>query len=179
MWVDLISMAAVGVFAACMVFVVRRAIVKRGRNLPRWIMPAAIGASMIAYSIWNEYSWYGRITAALPDSVTVVSHGERSVPWAPWTYALPVTVRFVAMDSRMRAVSEERPGLVLTELLLVERWQPTLRVPIAFDCPQARRADLIGSARLLPDGTLEGTRWESVPPDDPTLRAACRPANNA
>lgn len=176
MWVDLISMAAIGVLAACLMYIVRRTAARRGRTLPRWAMPAAIGASMIGYSIWNEYSWFDRITSALPENVAVVSQAERSVPWAPWTYLKPVTVRFVALDTRMRAFSEQRPGLVLTELLLVERWQPTRRVAVAFDCDHNRRADLRDGTRISPDGTLEGSRWERIEPDSPMLLAACCPA---
>lgn len=176
MWVDLLSMGAIGVFAACMVFVARRSAGKRGRLLPRWTMPAVIGASMIGYSVWNEYSWFERITSALPESVTVVSRGERSAPWAPWTYLSPVTVRFVALDTRMRAHSQERPGLVLTELILVERWQPTRRVAVAFDCEHGKRADLRSGTRISPDGTLEGSHWETIEADSPMLRAACQPS---
>jgi hypothetical protein len=174
MWADLISLAAVGVLAACLLFIIRHTLKRRGRNLPRWIMPAVVGASMMGYSVWNEYSWFGRITSSLPSTVAIVGRGERSAFWAPWTYTMPVTVRFVALDSRVRVQSEQRPGLVLTELLLVERWQPTRRVPVAFDCHEARRADLVGGARIEPDGTLEGARWQAMEPDSPMMRLVCQ-----
>jgi hypothetical protein len=174
MWVDLISMAAVGVLAACLLFIIRHALKRGRRSLPRWILPAAVGASMIGYSIWNEYSWFDRITSSLPSTVAIVGQGERSAFWAPWTYAVPVTVRFIALDSRVRVQSEQSPGLVLTELLLVERWQPTRRVPVAFDCHQARRADLVGDAQIKPDGTLKGTQWQAMEPDSPMMRVVCQ-----
>ncbi len=176
MWADLLSMAAIGIFAACLVFIVRRSTGNWGRSLPRWIMPAVIGASMIGYSVWNEYSWFDRITAALPESVAVVSEGQRSAPWAPWTYIKPVTIRFIAMDTRMRAYSGHHAGLVLTELILVERWQPTRRVAVAFDCERGRRADLRSGSHISPQGMLDGSRWESMKPDNPMLRAACLPS---
>jgi hypothetical protein len=179
MWADLLSMIAVGAFAACMVFIVRRSLNKRGRRLPRWIMPAAIGATMITYSIWNEYTWFDRITAGLPDSVEVVGQGQRTAFWAPWTFISPVTVRFIALDTHARARSDQRPDLVLTELLLVERWQPTRKVAVAFDCATGRRADLGKGASVRPDGTLLGSHWESMNADDPMLRAACRPEQPA
>jgi len=175
MWVDLLSMAAVGIFAACLIFILRRTLIRGGRNMPRWIMPAAIGAGMIGYSIWNEYSWFDRLTSALPPTVEIVGKGERSAFWAPWTYLRPVTVRFIALDTRARVQSTQRPGLVLTELLLVERWRPTRSVPMAFDCHHGMRADLAKGARIDADGTLEGARWEAIDADSPILRAACRP----
>lgn len=179
MWIDLLSMTAIGIFAACLAFIVRHSLKRRGRSLARWVMPAAIGASMIAYSVWNEYTWFERIRSSLPDSVAIVGKGERSVFWAPWTLVAPVTVRFIALDTRTRVESEQRAGLVLTELLLVERWSPTRRAAVAFDCNRSMRADLGGSARIAPDGTLEGGQWRSMSAGDPVLMAACRPRPQA
>lgn len=173
MWVDLISMAAVGILSACILYVIRRSVARQGRRLPRWMFPILIGSSMIGYSIWNEYSWFDRITAQLPPAVAVVGQGQRSDAWAPWTYLWPVTTRFIAMDTRQRVMSSQRPGLVVTELLLVERWQPTRKVQLAFDCHKRQRADLPGSARIEADGTLQGSQWQAVTPEDPMLRAAC------
>ncbi len=173
MWVDLISMAAVGILSACIIYIIRRSLARQGRRLPRWMLPVLIGSSMIGYSIWNEYSWFNRITSQLPPAVAVVGQGQRSDAWAPWTYVWPVTTRFIAMDTRHRVMSSQHPGLVVTELLLVERWQPTRRVQLAFDCHNRKRAELLGDARIEADGSLEGSRWQAVTPDDPMLRAAC------
>ncbi|MCQ9617175.1 hypothetical protein L1889_11110 [Paenalcaligenes niemegkensis] len=174
MWIDLLSMAAVGILVACMVFIIRRSLTKRDRTAPRWILPVTIGASMISYSVWNEYTWFDRITSSLPSAVAVVAQGERSSPWAPWTYLRPVTIRFIALDTRTRVQSELQAGLVLTELLLVERWQRTRRVPVAFDCHQARRADLLGDTHLTSTGKLENGHWQTMKADDPMLHAACQ-----
>ncbi len=175
MWVDLLSMAAIGIFAACLVFIIKHLLRRRGKSAPRWAMPAVIGLTMIGYSVWNEYTWFDRITSALPPTVEIVGKGQRSAFWAPWTYLQPVTVRFIALDTRARIQSTERPGLVLSELLLVERWQPTRSVPMAFDCHHGRQATLAGGARIDADGTLEGAQWQAVAADSPALRVACRP----
>lgn len=173
MWADLLSMAAIGVFVACIVFIVRRTLNGKGITTPRWLMPAAIGASMISYSIWNEYTWFDRIRSSLPNTVNVVGQGERTAFWAPWTFIKPVTVRFIAIDTRNRVFSQERQGLVLTELLLVERWQPTRKVAVAFDCTVNKRADLGSGAQISPDGSLAGASWQAVEAGDPMLLAAC------
>lgn len=55
----------------------------------------------------------------------------------------------------------------------MERWQPTRKVQSAFDCHHGQRADLMGGARIEPDGTLEGARWQAMEPGDPMLRVAC------
>ncbi len=173
MWVDLLSMVATAALAACLVYIVGRFLRKSQRKLPRWVLPAAIGGTMIAYSVWSEYSWFNRMESALPQNVVVLGTGQRSAPWAPWTYVAPVTVRFVAMNTHAVSRSEQKPNLVRGQLLLVERWQPTRTVTVAFDCTSNLRADLIGTAALAADGTLTGTQWHSVAPGEPALVAAC------
>lgn len=173
MWVDLVSMMAVGVMGACAIFITRRSLARKGHVLARWVVPAFIGLCMIGYSVWNEYSWFGRMTGQLPVSVAVVGQGQRSDAWAPWTYAWPVTTRFVAMDTRNRVRSSRRPGLVITELLLVERWQPTRRLSVALDCHHSRRAELARGAHGTRGDALRGARWQNVEPHDPILLAAC------
>jgi hypothetical protein len=173
MWVDLLSMLATAALAACVVFILGRFLRQSKYRLPRWAMPAAMGCTMIAYSVWSEYSWFTRIQSALPTNVVVLGTGQRSVPWAPWTYPAPVTVRFVAMDTRTISRSEQKPDLVRSQLLLVERWQPTRTVTVAFNCASNMRADLVGRAALASDGTLTGAQWHPVPPNEPALKAAC------
>ncbi|MFA5596030.1 MAG: hypothetical protein WCY47_02795 [Pusillimonas sp.] len=174
MWADFIAMLAVAALAFCLVFIAGHFLRRSGRQLPRWIMPAAIGFSVLAYSIWNEYTWFDRLQNALPEQVVVASTGQRSAPWAPWTYIAPVTARFIAIDTRTIARSEQRPELAKTELLLIERWQPTRVVSVAFDCNKQLRADLGNSASLSADGTLNGTQWQSAAQDTALLAIICK-----
>ena len=173
---DYIAMLAIGILAACIVFIAGRLMRRRGRQLPRWIMPLAIGASIITYSIWNEYTWFNRMQSALPDHVVVVGKGERAMPWAPWSYIAPVTSRFVAADSRGISRSEMRPELVRIQIFLIERWQPTRTAVVAFDCNKKLRADLGNDASLAADGKLTGTQWQSANNDTQLLDVACAPS---
>ncbi|MEI4484655.1 hypothetical protein V8J36_00495 [Frigidibacter sp. MR17.14] len=169
MLIDLIAMIAIGAFIIGVYLLANRV---AGRRLPKWLMPAAIGAAVISFAVWNEYTWYGRVTSALPDTVAVVMPVTESNLWRPWTYVAPVTTRFIAVDRGAVQRSEARPELVRTEALLVQRWAGTQRVPVAFDCAGDRRADLV-AASLGADGTLTGGAWQPVAADDPMLRAAC------
>ncbi len=174
MWADFIAMLAVAALAFCLVFIIGRFLRRSGRQLQRWIMPATIGISVLAYSIWNEYTWFDRLQNALPDHVVVASTGQLSAPWAPWTYLAPVTARFIAIDTRNIARSEQRPELAKTDLFLIERWQPTRVVSVAFDCQKQLRADLGSSASLSADGTLNGTQWQSAAQDTALLGLVCK-----
>ncbi|MEI4473266.1 hypothetical protein [Frigidibacter sp. MR17.24] len=169
MLIDFIAMIAVGAFIVGVYLLANRLM---GRRLPRWLMPAAIGWAVISFAVWNEYTWFPRVRAALPDSVAIVQPVRESNPWRPWTYVAPVVTRFVALDRGAVERSAARPDLVRTEALLVQRWAGTQRVPVAFDCAGGARAELV-AATLSPDGTLTGGSWSHVGTDDPMLAAAC------
>ncbi|NCU19140.1 hypothetical protein EOM89_00035 [Candidatus Falkowbacteria bacterium] len=174
MAVDLISMIAAGILTACIMFAAGHFFRKaRGQRLPKWMMPSAVGATMIVFSIWNEYTWFSRLEAVLPESVVVLNTATSSAPWRPWTYAIPMTERFMAIDRSALVRSDAAPDLVRAEILLVQRWQPTRVVPVAFDCAAGARADLFGGAELAADGTLNGASWQPVGLEDETLQAVC------
>lgn len=173
MWADFIAMLAIAGMAFCMVFIAGRFLKRSGRTLQRWVMPATIGFCVLTYAIWNEYTWFSRLQKALPEHVVVTGTGERSAPWAPWTYLAPVTTRFVAVDTRSLIRSEMRPELVKTGLLLIERWQPTRVVNVAFDCLKGLRADLGNQATLSAEGTLTGAQWQPASEDTRLLRVVC------
>ncbi|MFB2531209.1 hypothetical protein ACEYYB_03675 [Paracoccus sp. p4-l81] len=171
---DLLTILVLTLAAMMMIFALRHALSRlAGVNLPRWITPAVIAATIIGASVWTEYSWFGRVTGQLPDSVAVLDQGQQTTALRPWTYLMPITARFVALDRAALIRSAARPGLVRGDLILIERWRPTQRVTAVWDCPARRRADLFGTAQVSPDGTLTGTDWLDLPADDPSLIAAC------
>lgn len=170
MAMDWIAMAAVGILAFCVVYAANHL---SGHRLPKWLMPAAIGASMIVYSAWNEYTWFGRVRADLPESVVILAEIKGGAVWRPWSYIWPVTSRFMAIDSAAALRSAITPDLAATDIFLVTRWGGTLRVPVVFDCKAGARADLVEGAELVPDGTLKGAEWVPVGLDDKMLLAAC------
>ena len=65
--VEVLGVIAVGVGTAAFLFAMLHALRKAGLALPRWLLPAGIGLAMIGYSVWNDYAWYDRAVARLPD----------------------------------------------------------------------------------------------------------------
>ncbi|WP_323005869.1 hypothetical protein [Pseudorhodobacter sp.] len=171
MLMDLIGTAAAGAGLAGFVVILRH--LTKGR-VPKWAIPAAIGAGMLLFSIWNEYSWHGRTTGALPDQVVILSSPTDKVFYRPWTYLFPVSQRFAALDRAGMVKSMENSAFRRADVLLVQRWSPTKRVALAFDCAAGRRADLMEGAEFAPDGTLTGGTWMDVDSQDEMQRAACQ-----
>lgn len=168
MFWDLIAAIAAGFVAAGVVLLLGR------RFLPRWAAPVAAGVGMLGYTIWAEYSWYDRTAQTLPTGVVVTETATKTALWQPWTYALPMVHRFVALDRAATRRNDAQPGLRLTDLLLFERWSPVHAVPVVFDCPGQRRAALVEGAEFGAEGRIEGVTWVAVPEADPTLDAACK-----
>jgi hypothetical protein len=168
MLLDLLAAASAAIACAGIAVALRRFV----PAVPRWAVPAAAGLGMIGYATWSEYSWYSRVTGALPDGVTVLSAPADRSPLRPWTFVFPVTTRFAALD----AVNLQRtaaPGVVRADIMFVERWGPVTRVPVAFDCPGGRRAELVEGAVLAADGTLSGADWTTPAAGDPLVASAC------
>lgn len=156
--VEVLGVVAVGIGSAAVLFAALHALRKAGVVLPRWLMPAGIGAAMILYSVWNDYAWYDRAVGRLPDGAQVLLVGHDKQPWAPWTYLAPVAVRFAALDPA--TISGGDQDIRHGQIMLVERRGQTLVVPQDFDCASGR----IRQA---------GADWSKVATDDPAFAMVC------
>lgn len=146
-----------------------------GRRLPKWIFPASAGAGMLLMAIWLEYSWLERTAGSFPEGVEVASTNEVRSWYRPWTWAVPLTTRLVAIDRRFNRAHAGMPGHVMAQVLLAGRWEPTRQFSAVFDCTGHRRTDLLGDVVLNDDGSLGNARWVRLPVDDPLLQMACTP----
>ena len=170
MLMDFIAVVVIGACAAGVVLIINHLGGKiAGFRLPKWATPAAIGASMILFSVWNEYDWYPRTLASLPGDPVVATAVEETKLYRPWTFLFPLVTRFIAVD-RAQAKDGE---VFATNAYVVVRWGPTQVVPVAFDCARRVRADLIGGGKLNEDGTLTGADWSAPGAEDELVRAAC------
>ncbi|MGB3146169.1 MAG: hypothetical protein WBA91_00265, partial [Paracoccaceae bacterium] len=140
MLMDMIAMAAAAIGVAGVLHLLNRI---SGGRLPRWIMPAGIGAAMLAFTIWNEYSWFPRVQAQLPESFKVASAPADRAFYRPWSYVFPLTQRFVGVDKTGMVLSPQGASVFIADAVVVRRWMPPVRLPVAFDCAKGARADLV------------------------------------
>lgn len=160
---DILGLVAVGIGAAALVYAVMHVARKLGRPLPRVVLPASIGAAMLVFAAWNEYSWSDRVIAQLPPRVVVLEEISVREAWRPWTLAFPVVTRFVALDRG--AMRQGEGGLRSGRILFVERWHPTQTLTLEVDCGDGRQ-------RML--GPRGGeTNWLPPDPSHPAVRAIC------
>lgn len=167
---ELIGTLMAGLAAALLVYAIRRFSPDR---IPKWLIPVAAGAAMLAAAISNEYGWYGRATASLPENFVVARAIEDRAIFRPWTYIVPYRSRFIAVDQGSVRSNASAPGQRIVDLYFFGRWSPVFNVPALFDCRGNRTANLIDGAEFGPDGNVANAVWEPIPSDDPVLLAAC------
>ena len=156
---DLLGTLAVGGGAAALLYSLMHAARAAGRPLPRWLLPAGIGLSMIAFATWNEYSWAARVKAQLPDRVAILAEGQVSSPLRPWTYLSAPTTRLALLDPQ--ALKSDGQGAQIAQITLVERWKRSVTVEQGVDCAMGRVRD--------PEGA-----WRTAPAGDPVFAAVCK-----
>lgn len=156
--VEVLGVVAVGIGAAALLYALFHALRKAGLDLPRWWLPAGIGLAMVAYSVWNDYAWYDRARARLPADASVLLTGTVTQPWAPWSYLIPITTRFAAIDPA--SITTGPDNTARAEITLVERRGNTLVVGQEFDCDKG----------LIRPGASD---WQSASEDDPAFRLVC------
>lgn len=166
MFYELIATVAVAFGAAGMVMLVNRLV---GRRLPKWALPAAAGLSMIAFTIWSEYSWADRTINGLPEGLAVVQTIDESTFWKPWTYIKPMTPRLIVADLTSIQSNDVAPAIRLVDLYLFERWEAPNQVPQLVDCETGSRADVTDQALADPSKAV----WRPINPGNDIKRVVC------
>lgn len=167
--------AVVAGFAAAGIMMGLR--VLSGRRLPRWLVPAAAGAGMLAFTVWAEYAWYPRIQMQLPEGAVIVEAPENRAIWRPWTFWRPLVTQVAVADTRALMSNPDMPSVFLVPMSGLARWSPGGAWLEAIDCTGARRAVMTDGMALAPDGTLTGGAWMAMSAGDGRLAALCnRPA---
>lgn len=144
-----------------------------GSRLPKWLTPVAAGGAMIAATVSSEYSWFSRTTVTLPEGFVVVETVETSAIYRPWTHVVPLTERFVALDTASVQSNPSHPDLRLAQVYFYGRWSPLNRLNVAADCGKGLRAALTDGISFDDAGSIEGANWVSAGDNDPLLDAIC------
>lgn len=169
MFFELVGTVMAGIAAALFIWAVRHW--KPG--LPAWVLPVGAGSAMLAAAVSTEYGWYGRISRQLPETFVVAQRIDEESPLRPWTYVMPFTSRFVAVDTGSLRTNPQVPDQRMIDLYFFGRWAPLQRVTVLWDCAGNRTATLGEGTEFGEDGQVAGADWQPIAADDPILRAAC------
>lgn len=166
MFLELIATFVAGVAGAGAMMLLNRLI---GNRLPRWLVPVAAGAAMLAMTISSEYAWFSRTAEAMPDRLEVIETVESRAAYRPWTYVVPYINRYIALDREGVQINSDQPQMRLADLLFYGRWKPTTAVQIMVDCDR--------NARTYPIDEISGSdalRWQEVGEADTIVASVCK-----
>lgn len=170
MFLELVATFAAGFAAAGIVLTLNKVL---GGRLPKWFMPVAAGAAMLAATISSEYSWFPRTKGSLPEGLEIVQIVEGKALYRPWTYAKPFIERFVAVDTASVNTHDKQPQMRLGDLYFFGRWAPVNKIAVLADCASRRRAALIDGVLFNEDGSVDGVEWVTAVAEDPVLNVMC------
>lgn len=143
------------------------------QRLPRWIVPVFAGAGLLGFTVWSEYDWFSRVSGELPEGVIVVTAETQSSPLRPWSYLVPMTTAFIAMDTGATIAHPDAPALRLVRLYSIIRWRGATEGLMIVDCANSRQALVTDGLEFTPDGEITGGTWTAAGPDDRVQTAAC------
>lgn len=173
MLIEFVATIACGIGAAGIAMALR---VISGKRVPGWAVPISAGVAMLGFTLWSEYTWFDRTTAALPESVAVVQSYTHKSSFRPWTYVVPMTDRFSAVDRAALRRNANVEGQVMAELLLISRQSSNGSVPVLIDCAARRRGNIADGAEFDDQGRVIGAEWTDLDEGDPLLGIVCEPA---
>ncbi|CUH62440.1 hypothetical protein TG4357_00106 [Thalassovita gelatinovora] len=174
MFLELIATFVAGIAAAGVMLLLNKGM---GGRLPRWLIPVAAGAAMIAATISNEYGWYGRTTSGLPSEIVVAQTVESKAMYRPWTYLHPFVTRFMAVDTASIRTNPAVPDQKMVDLLFFGRWSPVRSLPVLVDCANRRQALLAAGAAFDEAGQVTDAVWSALAPEHGLFVALCVEAN--
>jgi hypothetical protein len=169
MALELLGSLFVALTLGLLVWALRR----RWTDIPRWATPVAAGLGLILTTLWMEYTWFDRVSGALPSDFVVTNPETTASPLRPWTYAIPLVGRFTALDASKLARHPARDALVVAPVFGFARWQNPKNALMVFDCAGQRRVPVVEGMEIGADGTLTGAEWQVLDIMDGLQEAAC------
>lgn len=173
MWLGLLGIVVLGLASGGAFLFLRRVL---RLPLPRWTVPVAAGAAMLAGHLYIEYGWFGRTAAALPDHIRVAqTYSERNA-LQPWTFLVPQITRFMAVDIAAIKTNPSVRHLRIADVILVARHFPTAVTQQVIDCQEGRRADATAEITFDEQGRPLDLDWVELSLDDPLVSTVCADA---
>ncbi|MEO1543406.1 MAG: hypothetical protein AAFR75_05235 [Pseudomonadota bacterium] len=170
MFFHLVAVAVIGVTAALVVYIFKN---QYPRSFPGYVYPIAIGASMLVYNVWAEYSWFSRTASALPAHIKVIRSYDVHSPIQPWTYLIPYKNRFAAVDLSTKRENPKTPGYAIASLILAKRFEPTIELKQIIDCNGKRSAEIDTTTKFGENGLPTNSVWSDEADLKPMIEAVC------
>ncbi|MHC8492296.1 hypothetical protein ACTU44_06210 [Thalassospira sp. SM2505] len=172
MYVFIFTTVVVGFAAAGVVMLLFRL---WGRKAPKYVVPFVAAVAMFGYMIWDEYSWFDRYDARLPQNIDVIQIFTDENPFAPWTLISAPINRFTAIDRDKLVPNPANPDERRVTTLLLKKGAETLALTHLVDCTTGKRGYITPDNNLDDNGfPTDMKEWFDMDADDPLRAAVCR-----
>ncbi len=145
-----------------------------GRKAPKYVIPFVAAIAMFGYMIWDEYTWFDRYEARLPQTTSVIKTIADENIFAPWTLVHAPINRFQVVEDN-KVITNPNDALekrVMT--LLIQKGRDTLVLTHLIDCRQGRRSYITPETALDENGfPTNMDEWFNMDADDPLRAAVC------
>lgn len=145
------------------------------RKAPRNLIMAVAAIAIIGITAALRYQWADNTEQLLPPEMVVIERLTFSNPIEPWSLVHPVTDRLVVVDRGSIRRNPAHPGMVMVDVLLVDRAQDTMLARHLVDCEGRRDAVVPPDADLAGDALPADLRWGTDAPAA-LYDLACKPA---
>lgn len=133
------------------------------KRAPRWLVPAAAALGVMAFQIYQEYTWYPYTVSNLPAEAVVVAELTETRFYRPWSYVKPQVSRFIAADTANVRENSAYPQWRKVSLYFFERGQPAHTLVAQIDC----------ATRLQADDNGDKLVWGKMPYTEKLVSAIC------
>lgn len=145
-----------------------------GRKAPKYVVPFVAAIAMFGYMIWDEYTWFDRYEARLPQTINVIQTFTDENVFAPWTLINAPVNRFTAIDLDKVITNPDAPEEKRVTTLLLKKGGETLALTHLIDCSQGRRGYITPATAVDGNGFPTGIdEWFAMNADDPLRAAIC------
>lgn len=157
---QLISTFMIGVLGASLAYIAYRL---SGRRISKAVIPFAAALAMIAYSVWNEMTWYSRTAAILPQGYAVIAPGAPvSSVLSPWSYIVPRIESFRVLDSKSVQPLPQSNGRYLAQVHEIARFVPIRKTSWIIDCNAKEQAEIGPATKFDDSGLPTNVKWTKI-----------------
>jgi len=143
------------------------------KPMPGSLIPIVLGATVILYGGYSEYTWASRTLDKMPESMEVVQRGASKSMFSPWAYVVPRTDSLSVVDTNNIRRNPEFKAYAMLDLLILQRFNPVLQIRQLVDCQNSRRTDLRKDTTFDAQGLPENVQWQDIVADHRLIEVVC------
>jgi hypothetical protein len=147
-----------------------------GRKAPKYLIPLTAALGMFGYMIWNDYSWFDRVSSRLPPQVTITQTYDSATAYKPWTLIKAPINRFSAIDESKTIANPANIAQKQITTIYLQKGHPAMATTRLIDCDTREASFITPDTPLDENGfptRLDDSRQKAD--DDPALKLACAP----